>query len=129
MPIDPAQDFVQLPPDGIGKKSAFLEVTIDGQLIYIPLSLPATPDGEWLPSDAEFGLGVDIKRTPATTTLLDDAGSGITYVGESVPGTATSAAAWRIRRITETGSDVTIQWAALAAFTQIWDNRASLTYS
>lgn len=61
----------------------------------------------------------------------DDVGGGVIYQGWALPATATSAAAWRIKRITETGSpsDFTIEWAASAnTFTNIWDNRAGLTY-
>lgn len=60
---------------------------------------------------------------------LDDAGSGVTYVGEAVVGTATSAASWRIKRITEASGDLTIEWAdSDSNFDNVWDNRASLTY-
>jgi hypothetical protein len=53
------------------------------------------------------------------------------YVGESIPGTATTAAGWRIKKITEDVSgDMTILWAnGSADFTQIWDNRTTLNYS
>ena len=64
--------------------------------------------------------------TPAYVVKVDDAGTYV-YFGEAVPGTATSAAKWRIHRITSATGN--IDWARLAAFNQIWDNRASLTYS
>ena len=53
------------------------------------------------------------------------------YVGESIPGTATTAAGWRIKKITEDVSgDMTILWAnGSADFTQIWNNRTTLNYS
>lgn len=52
------------------------------------------------------------------------------YRGEADPGALTSAAAWRVQRITITGDDVVIEWAAgSSAQTQIWDDRASLSYS
>lgn len=61
---------------------------------------------------------------------LDDAGSGVTYVGEADPGTATSTAGWRIKRLTETGPDVAVAWAdGDANFNNVWTNRASLTYT
>lgn len=63
---------------------------------------------------------------PAWTVLIDDAGT-YTYIGEAAPGSATSGAAWRISRITNaTGSTY---WAAAARFSQVWDNRASLSYA
>lgn len=54
-----------------------------------------------------------------------------TYVGEANVGSATSDACWRIKKIDETTSDVLIvTWAGTTtAFTQVWDNRASLSYS
>lgn len=52
------------------------------------------------------------------------------YRGEAEPGALTSAAAWRIQRITITGDDVAIAWAGgSSVLTQIWDNRLSLSYS
>ncbi len=58
--------------------------------------------------------------------LMDDTGT-YKYMGEADPGTATSAATWAISRLTvATGS---MLFAAGGAFTQIWDNRASLTYA
>jgi hypothetical protein len=63
-------------------------------------------------------------------TELDDAGDGVTYVGEATPGTATSTDAWRIKRITETGPDVSVQWAdGDAFFDNIWDDRLTLSYT
>ena len=51
-----------------------------------------------------------------------------TYSGLAVPGTATSDAAWQIKRINNSTGD--IDWAGgTLAFTKIWDNRASLSYS
>lgn len=62
---------------------------------------------------------------------LDDNGFGLTYVGEAAPGAATSAASWRIKRIDETSSpDVIVLWAdGNSNLDNIWDNRASLSYS
>lgn len=54
--------------------------------------------------------------------------SNVTYLGKSLPGTATSAAAWKIAKI-DTNSNVNMKWAGLGEFNQIWDNRTSLTYS
>ena len=66
----------------------------------------------------------------ALKNLIDATGvGGITYVGEAVPNTATSAAGWRISKIEVVGTLTTITWAGGGGrFDQIWDNRASLTY-
>lgn len=61
--------------------------------------------------------------------LVDEASATVTYVCEAPAGTATSAAAWRCKRITVAGSVTQTQWAAAGAMTQIADNRASLTYA
>ncbi len=61
---------------------------------------------------------------------LDDIGGGVTYVGEADAGSATSAASWRIKEITETGPDISIIWAdGDTNFNNIWDNRLVLSYS
>jgi len=61
------------------------------------------------------------------TLRLDTVGS-IDYVGEAAIGTATSAAAWRIKKVDST-TGIVLQWAGTGVFDQVWDNRTSLTYS
>lgn len=62
-----------------------------------------------------------------------DANDNAEYVGEAPPGTATSDARWRIMKISYDGNNnaTSILWAngESSKFTQIWDNRASLSYS
>jgi hypothetical protein len=54
----------------------------------------------------------------------DDTGI-YTYLGEAIPGTATSAAEWRIQRITN--ADSTIVWAdGNGSFDNVWDDHATL---
>lgn len=65
-------------------------------------------------------------------TIIDTATTAdTTYIGEALPGTATSAAAWRIQRIsTAVATNQTFFWAdGNADFDNIWDNRAALSYS
>lgn len=58
---------------------------------------------------------------------LDD-GATYLYVGKAAIGTATSAASWQICRITQ--ADTTVVWAdGDASFNNVWDDRASLSYS
>jgi len=53
-----------------------------------------------------------------------------TYVGEALPGTATTEAKWRIKRIETVGEDFNILWAdGDANFNNVWDDRATFTYS
>jgi hypothetical protein len=63
-------------------------------------------------------------------TLRLDVVDTVSYLGEATPGTATSSATWRIKKITEVGSDVTIEYAdGNTAFDNVWDNRTGLSYS
>lgn len=65
---------------------------------------------------------------PTYALRLDDA-APVTYIGEALPGTAESAPAWRIKKITENGNDVDIEWAdGAATFTQVWANHLALSY-
>lgn len=60
----------------------------------------------------------------------DDAGAGVKYFGYSLPGTLGSAVGWSIKRETLSGSDVTVEWAdGNLSYDNIWDDRATLTYS
>jgi hypothetical protein len=66
---------------------------------------------------------------PIFITRVDEASSTITYVGEANPGTATSGAFWRIFKM-DTSSGLTKLYAdGDLNFDNIWDNRASLSYS
>jgi hypothetical protein len=61
--------------------------------------------------------------------LIDTAGTYI-YIGEALPGTDTTEAKWRIKRIQEVGDDYNILWAnGTAEFDKIWNNRAAFSYS
>lgn len=67
----------------------------------------------------------------ATRYDQDAATPTFAYLGKAQVGTATSAATWQIQKLTfGTDGDVTITWAdGNASFDNIWDNRASLSYS
>ena len=59
-----------------------------------------------------------------------DAVGTTTYIGEALPGTLTSAALWRIKKMVETGADLVITWAdGNENFDNVWDDRAGLSYS
>jgi len=61
---------------------------------------------------------------------VDDVGGTTIYIGEAQPGTATSAASWRIKRVVFTGDDSETLFAdGDTNFNNIWDNRAALSYS
>lgn len=65
-----------------------------------------------------------------TATVVDEASASVIYVGKAAIGSATSAAVWRISKITTSGTVTQIMWAdGDTASDNVWDNRASLSYS
>ncbi len=61
-----------------------------------------------------------------------DGGSNLVYEGWAAPGTTTSAPAWQIRKHTYDGSNnrLTTKFAnGTNDYNQVWDDRASLSYS
>lgn len=76
--------------------------------------------------------GSDVQHVDAEqlSKRMEEVGGGVTYFGDAQPGTATSAACWRIKKVTETSTTLVIEWASGSNhFNQIWDNRLSLSYS
>ncbi len=65
--------------------------------------------------------------TPLQLQIDDTSTSGVTYLGKAAPGIASSAANWKIAKI-DTNTGTTMKWADEGRFSQIWDNRVSLTY-
>lgn len=105
-----------------------------GPTEYFPGALPkgSQTSENSLPITLASDLGSLPTSSAAYTVRLDDAGSGVTYVGEALPGTAASAASWRVKRITESGTptDTVVEYAdGDADFDNIWNDRASLSYS
>ena len=63
-------------------------------------------------------------------TEIDVVSATVTYVGYADPGTPTSSALWKIKKLTGTGDDLSVTYAdGNSNFDNIWDNRASLSYS
>ena len=73
--------------------------------------------------------GVPIGTYPGTTRVDDTTTASVTYIGKAPSGTATSSAKWSIQKIDES-SGVVITWAdGNDNEDNVWDDRASLTYS
>lgn len=72
-----------------------------------------------------------VESTEHYTKRIAYTGANPIYVGRAAIGTASNAAAWQIQKITYDGDNPTvIEWAGgNETFTQVWDNRASLSYS
>jgi hypothetical protein len=67
--------------------------------------------------------------TEPMAVRIDEASGTVMYIGEALPGSATAAAVWSIKRVTTTSGTV-VQWAdGNCTKDNVWDNRASLNYS
>lgn len=69
--------------------------------------------------------------TTVYTKLLDDVSTTSTlYLGEALPESTESDPVWRIQKIVfdASGNVDSVRYAGTGTFTQIWDNRTSLTY-
>lgn len=77
-----------------------------------------------------FGSPDDV-MPPVYATRTDFVSATLAYVGEAAPGTLDAAPAWRIKRLTlGLDDDVVTEWAdGNANFDNVWNNRASLSYS
>lgn len=93
------------------------------------LTPPAQPDTAWMRTIPSG------RFAPSSTSTLakrfDQASSTTAYLGEAAVGANASAPAWRIQKMVfGVDGDVTITWAdGNSAFDNVWDNRASLSYS
>lgn len=64
--------------------------------------------------------------------LVEYSGGNPVYIGRAAAGTATSAAAWQVQKLTYDvdGNVTAIQFAGgTNDYNQVWDDRATLTYS
>lgn len=82
----------------------------------------------WLAILSETTNGTDDVKYARRIDVVSDT---VMYKADALPGSAESAAAWRISRITTNAEgDVTEHWAGGAAnFDQVWDDRLTLSYS
>ncbi|RAU20067.1 hypothetical protein CU669_20390 [Paramagnetospirillum kuznetsovii] len=81
--------------------------------------------GAAIVTDATLGF-----EAAAMAVRLDFIDESTFYRGEAVPGTAESAAGWRIKLVTfGADGDVTEQWAGgTAAYDKVWADRLTLIY-
>lgn len=75
----------------------------------------------------------NVNSLSVNITLLDyNGGTNPIYIGVAAPGTATSDALWQIKKLTYDGNNNPTNILAAngtTEFSQVWDNRASLSYS
>jgi hypothetical protein len=120
--------------------------TVSGQMLIWDVNTMA-----WVPWDGSLTTGAltigtvnqgtggasawktDSTASYRLTVALDfNGGSNPVYIGIAAPGSSQGAAAWQIRKLTYDGSSnpTDIQYAGgSTAFTNVWTNRASLSYS
>lgn len=85
---------------------------------------PSRPDQSAIEVTGTFA-SVTVEKS----TLVDLVSSSVIYLGEAATGSASSSALWLIKKITISGSSISILCAnGSANADQIWDNRGALTY-
>lgn len=82
-------------------------------------------------SDGSINVNANVSTSiPKMASRSDIASSSVIYEGEAAPGSAGTSAVWCISRTTISGSNFVTEYAGgSAAYSNIWDNRASLSYS
>lgn len=67
---------------------------------------------------------------PTLTTRVDEVSKTLIYLGKAAIASSEASAVWQIQRITISGSVTTTLWAdGNSNYDNIWNNRASLTYT
>lgn len=90
----------------------------------------ADPTGDDIATLVTGGKHAQVVSPAPLITRYAQASSTVAYAGQADPGTLTSAASWRVYRLTTVGEDVILEYAdGNANFDNVWDNRASLSYS
>lgn len=86
-----------------------------------------------MPRVIRESISIDAPPQYALIKMYAYNGTDLVYEGWANPGTATSAAAWSIRKNVYGGSPSSLSaslWAdGNTDFDNVWDNRASLNYS
>lgn len=110
-----SESFIQLPVDGTGKKVRSFENVVGANTVHSQASTLVDSAGN------EVG---------AYTSKTDEVSSTLLYSAVAAPGSATDQPVWKIWRVQLVGTVMTTSWAGGSTdFDQVWDNRASLTYS
>ena len=67
---------------------------------------------------------LDVKHN----TLYDEVDATTSYFGRGQIGAATSSSVWQIQRLVFTGNNLELKFAGDGQYSQVWDDRASLSY-
>ena len=111
---------------GGGTREQFGAIVLNGSTLEFQKLGAAGPDLSVDLSSLTAGDDLDAKR-------IDEVGD-VLYIADAPPGTAESATAWRIKRITFTttgpDTDAVIEWAGgVNTRDKAWDNRLAESYS
>lgn len=80
--------------------------------------------------DVSTGRRLKYVQDVPLKTIIDEASATVTYIGEAVPSATVSQPLWRIKKIDSTTNPTTIYFAdANDDFDNVWNDRATLTYS
>ena len=137
-----------LTPGKLGFKLGDVLIGLQSGTTDVPESIASTQNKlhtlgyVWNPNSMAYevvtsggsGVGLEVQVTnfaPAYAVRLDVTSATNTYVGKALPGVASSSATWRVQRLTSNAEgDLTIEYAdGNSSFDNVWDNRASLSYS
>lgn len=66
--------------------------------------------------------------SPKYTTLYEEVSPTLAYVGKAAPGSLNNAAVWKIQKMETVGGVLEIRFAGSGEFSQIWNDRAVLSY-
>jgi len=125
-----ADESVTLQPNvGVAATTAVAVDDVAG-VAYQRLKLDGGGDGAVSPITAQVPNTLPTSGASLALRTDNPAAGAVTYVGDAPVGSLTSAAAWRIKRITVSGDLATIEWAdGNQSFDNVWDSRAALSYS
>lgn len=93
------------------------------------VTLPATAATAAKQDTGNASLASILAAVGSLATRFDGTSSPLLYLGTAQPGTSSSSAAWQIQRIDVTSGVVFAYADGNANFDNVWDNRASLSYS
>lgn len=110
-----ADTFIQLPADGPGKRVRSFTTDVAGVTVHHQASVSVDAHGN------EHGV---------YTNVVDEVSPTLIYVGYAAPGTGTSTAAWRVKRVQVIGTETITSWAqGNSNFGNVWADRLTLPYS
>lgn len=123
IPEIPAVDFSSIEQAVLGVESA-----IKNQRFPVPNFILPYVDQNGKSSTATLNEDGSIPtNSPVQATRLDDSADPIIYIGKASVGSDENDAVWQIAKL-DTSSGLSKTWSGNAGFTQVWADRAGLSY-